>query len=229
MKFKLCVICSIFNFLVYSQDTLDIDSLHVNSGNMISGIYSYNNNSPIFNMSYSGDNGITNKSISFNTNTVYMLQYASTVIANEWQQKTNINWNNLFVVHVFNHSLTRHIDTDNSYGIGIGKWWKHGSISYATLIQNTNYSNNVDVLVFRHSVRVKLKYEMKLISINYEYYYQPNIKTFKDAIVYGNIKLNILNHKKINFTITDVINYRSLSSVKLIHNLAIGVNFNFKK
>lgn len=227
-----CILLAIFillNFTIYSQDTLDIDSLLINSGNNISGLYNYNNNSPIFNIAYSGENGVSNKYVIFNTNTVYSLQYNVKIISNEWQQKTNVNWKDIFLLHVFNHSLVRHIDTDNSIGLGTGKWWEIGSISYAMIFQNTNYTSNVNTNTFRHSFRVKLKYNRKSIGVNCEYYYQPNLHSLKDNIIYGNIKLNLFNNRKINLTITDIVNYRSLSSIKLIHNLTLGVNFNFKR
>lgn len=228
MKYLLFLIFILFNFLVYSQDTLAIDSVVLSSGNTISGNYNYNNNSPIFNINYSGENSISIKSLKFNTSTVYSVQYNIKNIANELQQKTNITWKNIFLIHVFNHSLIRKIDTDNSIGIGLGKWWKYSSISYATLFQNTNYSNGVSSNIFRHSIRLKLKYSIKRFSINYEYYYQPNIKSIKDNIIYGNIKLALFVNKKISITLTDIVNYRSLSSVKLIHNLILGISFNFK-
>lgn len=228
MKYILFLITILFNFLVYSQDTLILDSLFISSGNTISGNYSYNNNSPIFNINYSGENSLSNRNLKFSTSTVYSVQYNIKNIANELQQKTNVTWKNIFLLHVFNHSLIRKIDTDNSIGLGFGKWWKYSSISYALLFQNTNYSTDIESNIFRHSIRLKLKYDMKRFGINYEYYYQPNIKSIGDNIIYGNIKLSVFINKKISVTLTDIINYRSISSVKLIHNLILGIGFNFK-
>jgi hypothetical protein len=217
------------SFISISQDTLYVDSLRINSNNSISGMYNYNNNIPIMNLTILGDNSFSGKLVTFSTNTAYTLQYNNTIIANELQQKTNINYNNLFLIHVFNHSLSRNIEVDNSYGFGIGKWWNYGSISYALLYQNSRYNNGIILESYRHSLRLKLKYDHRKFGISYEYYFQPNLKDFKDNIIYGNIKINFLNHKKINYTISDNINYRSLSNVKLIHNLTLGINLTFNK
>ena len=211
----------------YSQDTLLFDSISITSSNSITGMYSKNSITQ-FNITYSGDNTITKKYLVFNTNTAYSLVYSTKIIANEWQQKTNVSYKNIFLTHVFNHSLTRAIDEDNSFGLGISKRWRYIYLSYASLYQNTNYSNVSHKEVIRHSIRLKLKYEHKHFKLSSEYYYQPNMRMFNDVIVYGNTKLMLLQNKKINVTMSDNVNYRTISNVRLMHTLTLGLTFNFK-
>jgi len=227
MKKILTLIFIIVTLFSYGQDTLLFDSISVSSGNSITGMYSKNSTTQ-FNITYSGDNTLTKKDLTFNTNTAYSLIYSTKIIANEWQQKTNVSYKNLFLIHVFNHSLTRNINDDNSFGIGIGKRWKYTSLSYAALYQNTNYNDSPHKEVIRHSVRFKLKYEHKHFNLNSEYYYQPNMRLFNDVIVYGSTKLIFLQNKKFNITISDNINYRNISNVTLMHTLTLGLTFNLK-
>jgi hypothetical protein len=227
MKFLLFLLIINCGFL-YGQDSTMIDSILINSNNTISGMYMYNNNSPLYTLSYFGDNGIERKSLKLSTNTSYSYQYGLEPISNEWQQKSNLNYKNFFILHVFNYSLVRNISNDNSIGIGIAKWWKYGSISYAAIYQKIDYEKKSNTELFRHSLRLKLKYENSFIGISYEYYFQPNVILFKDNIIYGNIKLSLFNKKKINLSISDIVNYRSISNVKMIHTLYLGIGFNFK-
>lgn len=222
---KIIVIIFFFSFLVRSQDTLLFDSIRVSSGNSFTGMYN-NGSGSQFNIS--GDNSISNKYISFGTNTTYSVGYNKKIITNEWQQKTNLSYNNLFVSHIFNYSLSRGIINDNSIGVGIGKWWKYCSITYAIIYQNTKYQTVSYKESIRHSTRFKLKYENKRFVVSCEYYYQPNVMDFKDNIVYGNLKLITNKNKKVNVSIVDIINYRSFSTVKLIHTITLGLNINFK-
>ena len=223
----LILIVILLTFYVNSQDTLLFDSISVTSGNTITGMYS-KNTSTQFNITYAGDNTINKKQLTLNTNTAYSLIYSGKITANEWQQKTNISYQNAFIIHLYNQSLTRNITNDNSIGLGFIKKWKYISLSYASLYQNTNYSNISHKEVIRHSVRVKLRYERKYFNLTSEYYYQPNMLTGNDIIIYGTTKLIFLQNKKTNITISDNINYRSISNVKLMHTLTLGINLNFK-
>lgn len=227
MKFFLFILIINCSFL-YSQDSTSVDSISLISTNTISGMYMYNNN-PLYTISYYGDNGIEKKSLKFSTNTVYSYQYNLEPISNEWQQKSNLNYKNFFILHVFNYSLVRSISNDNSIGIGISKWWKYGSISYAAIYQKIDYVIKPNIELFRHSIRIKLKYDNSFIGISYEYYLQPNIILFKDNIIYGNLRLSLFNNRKVNLTISDIVNYRSISNVKMIHTLFLGIGFKFKK
>lgn len=56
-----------------------------------------------------------------------------------------------------------------------------------------------------------------------------NIRTLPstgDVIIYGNTKISLFQNRGVNLTISDNINYRSLSTVKLIHSLMFGIGFN---
>ena len=81
----------------------------------------------------------------------------------------------------------------------------------------------------RNSLRLKIKYAGKNIKVSTEYYYQPNFKNIKDCIVYGNTKISLFPEKSLNFIIQDAINYRSISSVKMLHNITFGIGYNFTK
>ena len=225
MNMRLLVILLFFSLFGYGQDTLQLDSIVMNSSNSITGQYLKNSGTQ-FNLTYLGDNTITKKHITFNTNTSYSLMYSNKIIGNDFQEKTNITYKDFFIIHVYNHSLTRNITNDNSYGIGVIKKFKDWSLSYGSLYQNTNYLMIPHKEVFRHSIRLKIKYTFKHIGFKCEYYYQPNMLSMDDVIIYGVTKVSLFQNKKINFTISDNINYRSLSSVKLIHSLMLGIGFN---
>jgi hypothetical protein len=220
---KLLLLIFFIPVFSYSQDSIFGASI-----NSITGVYLKNSTTQI-NAAYSGDNTISRNKLKFNTNTTYSISYSNKIIANELQQKTNINYRKTFILHVFNYSLTRSITSDHSIGLGFGKSWKYFSLSYATLYQNTNYVKLPHKEVIRHSVRLKSTYLHSRFSISCEYYYQPNLLRIQDAIVYGNTKISLFQNKKINFTISDNINFRSVSSVKWMHTLTIGIGFNFKK
>jgi hypothetical protein len=53
----------------------------------------------------------------------------------------------LFISYVFNYSLSRKIESDNLFGIGVGfkKIYKHFyyGISYAIMYDKTNYISNI--------------------------------------------------------------------------------------
>jgi hypothetical protein len=223
MRFLFIILIS---FIGYGQDTLELDSVVMVSSNNITGQYSRTSGVQ-YTLSYQGDNSITRKSFSLNTATSYSLVYGGKVIGNELQEKTNISYKNFFVIHVYNHSLTRGITNDNSFGIGYIYKFKYLSLSYGSLYQNTVYLNVPHNEVFRHSFRVKFKYRTKHFGIVNEYYYQPNMFSTGDVIIYGNTKISLFQNRRVNFTINDNINYRSLSKVKLIHSLMFGIGFNF--
>jgi hypothetical protein len=215
----------LFSTIARSQDTLLFDSIRVNTGNSFTGMYN-NQNGIQFNIS--GDNTISKQFLTIGTNTTYSLNYNKKIIVNEYQQKSNLSYKDFFITYIYNYSLSRGITNDNSIGVGFGKWWEYCSITYATIYQKTKYQNSDDRELFRHSIRFKLKYEGKKGSISCEYYFQPKIIDIKDNIVYGSIKLITNKNKKISFSVVDNINYRSVSSVKLIHTINLGLNINLK-
>lgn len=216
-----------------SISTIKKDSIIYNLENSLTIVYMKNNNINTYSSSFNGNNTITYKNSNINFNTNYSTTFSNILSSNEFLNKINISHYNIFTSYIFNYSLSRNIKSDNSFGIGYGIKYKYkfisGGLSYALMYENTNYNNLPTTEIFRHSIRCKLKIERKLLNISNEYYYQPNIKNSKDYLIYGNTKIILLPKNKFNFTIQDVLNFRSISTVKTIHNITFGINYNFQK
>ena len=195
--------------------------------NSINGMYTKNTNNQI-NIGFNGDNSIVKGYKNFNSNTNYNLGYTTKIINSELLQKTNIGYHDLFISHIFNHSLARGIKYNNLIGVGYGHKWGDFSLSYASMCENVIYTELPTKNLFRHSVRCKFKYEHDLFSISTEYYYQPNMLKINDFVVYGTTKISLLQKSKLSFTITDIVNYRSLNTVKLMHSINLGISYNLK-
>jgi hypothetical protein len=195
--------------------------------NSINGMYTDNTNNQI-NIGFNGDNSIVKGYKNFNSNTNYNLGYTTKIINSELLQKTNIGYHDFFLSHIFNHSLTRGIKYNNLIGVGYGHKWGDLSLSYASMCENIIYTELPTKNLFRHSVRCKFKYEHDLFSISTEYYYQPNMVKINDFVVYGSTKISLLKKNKLSFTITDIVNYRSLNTVKLMHSINLGISYNLK-
>lgn len=223
------LILLILPFNLYCQ----LDTLRVNLDNSISSLYNTQSNTGQVSFNYSGNNTFSYNKFQFNTTTSYQLVTAKSITSNELLEKTNISRKLLFLSHIYNYSLSRKIISDNSVGLGYSKKWNINNLtfglSYAILYQRTDYSNKQDILITRHSARVKVKYLNKNIQFLTEIYFQPNIKSYYDKIIYGSTKLTFKPKSKLNITFQDAINYRSLSSVKLIHNLTVGLSYQFDK
>jgi hypothetical protein len=190
-------------------------------------MYTDNTNNQI-NIGFNGDNSIVKGYKNFNSNTNYNLGYTTKIINSELLQKTNIGYHDFFLSHIFNHSLTRGIKYNNLIGVGYGHKWGDLSLSYASMCENIIYTELPTKNLFRHSVRCKFKYEHDLFSISTEYYYQPNMVKINDFVVYGSTKISLLKKNKLSFTITDIVNYRSLNTVKLMHSINLGISYNLK-
>jgi hypothetical protein len=190
-------------------------------------MYTENTNNQI-NIGFNGDNSVVKGYKNFNSNTNYNLGYTTKIINSELLQKTNEGYHDFFLSHIFNHSLTRGIKYNNLIGVGYGHKWKYLSLSYASMCENIIYIELPTKNLFRHSVRCKFKYEHELFSIVTEYYYQPNMVKLNDVVVYGSTKISLLQKNKLSFTITDVINYRSLNTIKLMHSINLGISYNLK-
>ena len=195
--------------------------------NSINGMYTKNTNNQI-NIGFNGDNSIVKGYKNFNSNTNYNLGYTTKIINSELLQKTNIGYHDLFISHIFNHSLARGIKYNNLIGVGYGHKWGDLSLSYASMCENVIYTELPTKNLFRHSVRCKFKYEHDLFSISTEYYYQPNMLKINDFVVYGTTKISLLQKNKLSFTITDIVNYRSLNTVRLMHSINLGITYNLK-
>lgn len=211
-----------------STSKLNIDTITIYTyNNTINGMYSQNANKQI-NLGFNGDNSIVRGNKNLNLNTNYSLTYTTKITNNELLQKTNIGYYDFFMSHIFNHSLASGIKYDNLIGIGYGHKWKYLSLSYASMCENIIYDELPTKNLFRHSVRCKFKYEHDLFSISTEYYYQPNMVKINDVVVYGATKISLLQNSKLSFTITDIVNYRSLNTVKLMHSINLGISYNLK-
>ena len=98
-----------------------------------------------------------------------------------------------------------------------------------TIEQNTDYFIKPNEEMFSNSFRIKFKIEKKFIGFSTEYYYQPSFIDFNDYIIYGTTKVIFFANKSFNLTIQDLLNYRSNSDVKMIHNLTLGLGYKFNK
>ena len=214
--------------LVFSQE--------IKTDNSLTGIVS-NSISSQLGLTYVGENSFIKNKWDITSVTNYALTFSPNISENELTQRLSYNlklgnWSN-FASYQFNYSYVRKIDSDNLFGIGTGIKkdynWIKSSISYAILFQNTNYSLQTSEYLLRHSIRIKFIIEKDNFELISEYYYQPDILNFNNTIIYGTTKINFLPKNKINFTISDILNYRSQSNVKLIHNLTIGVGYKLQK
>lgn len=214
--------------LVFSQE--------IKTDNSLTGIVS-NSISSQLGLTYVGENSFIKKNWDITSVTNYALTFSPNISENELTQRLSYNlklgnWSN-FTSYQFNYSYVRKIDSDNLFGVGTGIKKDYNciksSISYAILFQNTNYSLQTSEYLLRHSIRIKFIIEKDNFELISEYYYQPDILNFNNTIIYGTTKINFLPKNKINFTISDILNYRSQSNVKLIHNLTIGVGYKLQK
>ncbi len=228
-RLPLLLFFSIISIFSYSQKELSLD-------NNVSGILNTTEQTQAT-LQYVGTNGYDYNKFAIDLGTNYSLRMNKEIAENEFASRLNIAYNeeywDSFITYQFNYSYLRKIQQDNWLGVGAGgkiKFnWGKISLSYATLYQNTNYLINNDTKIFRHSIRAKVKYSNKWIGLSTEYYYQPNFVDVDDFIIFGTTKINLFNDKKVNLILQDVINYRSSSDIRLIHNLTIGVGYKFVK
>jgi hypothetical protein len=219
----------LISFNLLSQTEIKLD-------NNFTGILS-TNNTTTFGFNYVGNNSIDVRKISYDFSTNYSTRFSPNLKENEFNQRQNIGYEkekwDLFVTHQYNYSLIRQITSDNWIGIGGGFKFRYSwgkiSFSYATIYQSSNYFVNTSEYLFRHSLRTKLKLEKKNISFYSEYFFQPNMTNFNDIIIYGNSKISLFTNKSVNLIIQDIVNYRSYSSVKFIHNLSLGIGYKLNK
>jgi hypothetical protein len=230
MKNILILIFSMIPFFASSQK----DTVKVSLDDNINGSYSkYSDNSNIVNVGFVGDNSLGYKKLRINATSNYSISFRDSVTANELVNKTNVEYDNFFFFNVYTHSLIRSIKIDNSFGVGYGHKFSikkfDVSVSYAVLYQKTFYKNGSTKEISRNSFRAKIRYKGGLVGFSTEFYYQPSFKSMEaDYIVYGNAKVIFLPKKRVNFILQDAINYISTSKVRMIHNLAFGVEYTFK-
>jgi hypothetical protein len=206
-------------FLTFGQ----LDSVKYNLSNSITGAFASNTKQK--NFTFSGTNIFSYKKYSIYNSTSISDSWVTKKIAEEISHKSNITYEKVFVLYIFNRSLTRGMVYDNSFGIGYVHWWTYFSLSYGVLNENTIYTKQNNTNVFRHSLRAKLN--TKIITI--ECYYQPNVIDYNNCIFTNVMKIVLLQKNNFALTFNDNINYRSTSSTKLIHSATINLTYNLKK
>ena len=191
--------------------------------------YLYSNSHSI---SYVGDNVLNKKKYQFSIHTSY--SYSNTnsqVDQNEFLNKTSFSYNGFFINHISNISYRRKIRNENFLGIGyVYKFKKQPmSLSYAALGQYRQYYYDSIEYKIRHSLRFKFKFKLKFANISFECYYQPNFLKMNDYIIYGHAKIIFFEQKKLSLSLSENINYQSLSSIKMVHSFSVGLGFNLEK
>lgn len=229
MRFFLTTLILIFTIYSFSQDSIQSQYQFDNS---ITSMYNDNNGKKSFNGSFVGDNSISIKKTTLSLNTNYSLGYSPTISNNELIQKTNLSYSNFFITHVYNHSLSRSINSDNSFGLGIILKKTINdyniSLSYAIMYQYVNYQSIDNTRMIRDSFRLKISITKNNFKVTNEYYYQPNFLVLSDYIIYGNSKIILLPMNNISYTLQGNINYRSKSNIKNIDNITFGITYTFK-
>lgn len=231
MKSAIILIFTLLSINIYSQRLLSLD-------NNLTCLYSENKAGTQFGLNYVGINSFDfNKNLSLDLVSNYSLRFNPKTTENEFIQRFVLdyhkkNWD-VFTTYQYNYSLIREIKADNWVGAGAGL--KHNfktgkiSLSYASLIQNQIFFIDSTNLTLRHSLRTRIKFEKKLIGLSTEFFYQPSFRDFKDYLILGTTKITILPKNSFSLVIQDVLNYRSISSVKTIHNLTVGFSYKFNK
>ena len=229
MKKILIILSFVLSFYGFSQDSI---KRQYQFDNTITSMYNNNNGKKSFNGSFVGDNSVSIKKATLSFNTNYIVGYSPTLSTNEFIQKNNLSYNKFFISHVYNYSLSRSINSDNSLGVGMGfkrtlKYFNI-SLSYAIMYQYVNYQLKSDTKMLRNSFRLKLGVTKNNFKFTNEYYYQPNFTMLSDYIIYGNSKILLLPLNKISYTIQGNVNYRSKSNIKNIDNITFGITYTFK-
>lgn len=229
MKHFFIILSFVFTTYGLSQDSIKRQYQFDNS---ITSMYNNNNGEKSFDGSFVGDNSISIKKTTLSLNTNYTVGYSPNLSTNEFIHKNNLSYNNYFISHVYNYSLSRNINSDNSFGLGfIFKKTLNDfslSLSYAIMYQYVDYQLTTDTKIVRNSFRVKLVFIKNKFKFTNEYYYQPNFTMLSDYIIYGNSKILLLPLNKISYTLQGNVNYRSKSNIKNIDNITFGITYTFK-
>lgn len=223
--FSVLILCPLFCF---SQSEISLD-------NNLTGIYSKNKSIQQFGLNFVGNNSFQKNHFILDGGTNYSLRYSPSISENEFIQRLNIGYikenHDLFTTYQFNYSFVRGILSDNWIGLGGGIKRKFKSVkfslSYATIYEKVIYRTSASDVIFRHSIRGKMKIEKNLFGFSTEYFYQPSISKMSDYIIYGTSKISIFENKPFSLIIQDVINYRNKSDVQMIHNISIGCSYKF--
>ena len=195
-----------------------------------------NSNTTQIGLTFTGENSFSKNKWDISSNTNYTLSFSPKLSENELIERISLDYKSkrwfTFSSYQYSYSYVRQIISDNWIGMGVGSKCNikriNTSVSYALIYQNTDYVINNNQSIFRHSIRIKIKLEKVKYQITSEYYFQPALIDLNNYIFYGTTKITLFPEKKLNFTIQDIFNYRSQSSVKIIHNLTIGIGYKFQ-
>lgn len=229
-KYMKILILILLPILSFSQREINLD-------NNLTGMYSNSTTGTQFGLNFIGNNSIDIKKLNIDVGTNYSTRFNPKISENELIQRLNIGYEkerwDIFGTYQYNYSLIRKINADSWFGLGGGlkKKFSFGkiSLSYAFIYERISYDDKPSDEILRNSLRLKIKIEKSLFGFSSEYYFQPSIILFEDQIIYGTTKIILFPKRQLNFIIQDVVNYRSNSDVKLIHNLTFGVSYKFNK
>jgi hypothetical protein len=179
--------------------------------------------------SFISSNGYEKKWFSINNSLNENITYVGKITQHEFANKLTLalseGHHSAFINYQTNYSLTRNLDMDNLIGFGYGRRDSIGSFkirySYGVLYQKIN---NTGVTFLRHSVRMKLGYTRNKFTISSEYYYQPYIMDIRNTTLYGTTTISY-KLKYISISIVDVLNVFTISNIKTIHSLSVGLTY----
>lgn len=216
--FILLLLLSIKNFSQKDTTKYDFE-------NTISGIWSNRN---IITLSIQSENSFRYKGITTDLKTNYLTTYSSNrLLENEFFNSLNIiTKRKIFLTNQQSFSFERKTK-ENLLGVGL-YFVKNKNISFSYAILNQRISVTNPEWNLRHSFKIGIRLENKIIKINSDYYYQPNIINSNDYNILGNIKIYFFPKNRINLTLQDNLNFKSISTVKLIHSLTLGFTMTFK-
>ena len=214
------------------------DSTKFSLDNNLTGTYATTKVGDVTSLLINGLNHFEIKHNYFDINPYYSLRFSGVKnIDNEFLIREDIGYKDrglsMFFVHQYNSSLIRAISSDNWYGLGIGKMFELNKslmigVSYCTEYEYRKYMEVSLEEVLRNSFRTRLKFNIKDVQFNFEYYFQPSVNNINDINIFGSSSLTFFNNKSISFTIQNVYNYMSTDKVKTIQSTTLGLKFKIK-
>lgn len=179
--------------------------------------------------SFTSSNGYERKWFSINNSLNENITYVGKITQHEFANKFTLaiseGHHSAFINYQTNYSLTRKLDMDNLLGIGYGRRDSIGPFkirySYAILYQKIN---NTGATYLRHSIRLKLTQKINKFSLSSEYYYQPYIMDIRNTTLYGTTSISY-KFKYISISLVDVLNIFTVSNIKIIHSLSLGLSY----
>jgi hypothetical protein len=179
--------------------------------------------------SFISSNGYEKKWFSINNSLNENITYVGKITQHEFANKLTLalsqGKHSAFINYQTNYSLTRNLNMDNLLGLGYGRRDSIGSFkirySYGVLYQKIN---NTGATYLRHSVRLKLNHTINKFTLSSEYYYQPYIMNIRNTTLYGTTTISY-KLKYISISIVDVLNVFTISNIKTIHSLSIGLSY----